>query len=169
MENTMKQNGEMLNTMIVIATNAHNGQFDKGGYPYILHPMTVMNIYRTNYGITNASVEALCMCIGHDLFEDTSVTAHDLRSAGVSEAVIQGIFKLTKMPGQTHEEYVKQVISGGIDVIRVKKCDIEHNSDITRLKGVREKDIARMEKYNRTFLQLTVAENAIIDSLNSGM
>jgi len=35
--------GEMLNTMLVIATNGHAGQFDKAGSPYILHPLKVLH------------------------------------------------------------------------------------------------------------------------------
>jgi len=35
--------GEMLSKMITLATTAHHGQYDKGGRPYILHPLTVMH------------------------------------------------------------------------------------------------------------------------------
>jgi (p)ppGpp synthase/HD superfamily hydrolase len=31
--------GEMLSKMLVIAVNAHQGQYDKAGAPYILHPL----------------------------------------------------------------------------------------------------------------------------------
>ena len=34
--------GELLNKMLVLATNSHAGQFDKGGNPYILHALSVM-------------------------------------------------------------------------------------------------------------------------------
>lgn len=42
------QKGEMLGKMLVIATNAHAGQFDKGGAPYILHPLKVMHYLKTS-------------------------------------------------------------------------------------------------------------------------
>ena len=83
--------GEMLGTMLVIATNAHAGQFDRGGAPYILHPLKVMHYLKSD------DEELMCMALGHDVIEDTAVTYQDLRSAGISERVIAGIRALTKI------------------------------------------------------------------------
>ena len=91
--------GEMLGTMLVIATNAHAGQFDRGGAPYILHPLKVMHYLKSD------DEELMCMALGHDVIEDTAVTYQDLRDAGISERVIAGIRALTKQPGQTYDEY----------------------------------------------------------------
>jgi hypothetical protein len=60
---------------------------------------------------------------------------------------------MTKLPGQTHEEY-KQQIFANKDAMRVKMADLQHNSDIRRLKGVTEKDIARMAKYHVFYLEI---------------
>ena len=89
----------MLATMLVIATNAHDGQYDKGGAPYILHPLKVMHYLKSD------DEELMCMALGHDVIEDTPVTYKDLRDAGISERVIIAIRALTKQPGQTYEEY----------------------------------------------------------------
>ena len=91
--------GEMLDKMLVIATNAHHGQFDRGGNPYILHPLKVMHYLKSD------DEELMCMALGHDVIEDTKVTYAELREAGISERVIKGIRALTKQPGQTYEEY----------------------------------------------------------------
>jgi (p)ppGpp synthase/HD superfamily hydrolase len=91
--------GEMLAKMIHIATNAHDGQFDKGGVPYILHPLKVMHYLKTD------DEELQCIALGHDVIEDTDVTYADLRDAGISERVIAGIAALTKLPGETLAEY----------------------------------------------------------------
>ena len=139
--------GEMLDKMLVIATNAHSGQFDRGGNPYILHPLAVMYYLKTN------DEELMCMALGHDLIEDTSVTYKDLREAGISERVIDGIRALTKQPGQTYDEY-KQNVFANIDAMKVKMADLRHNTDIRRLKGVTEKDLARMAKYQMFYLEL---------------
>lgn len=139
--------GEMLNTMLVIATNAHNGQFDKGGNPYILHPLKVMHYLKSD------DEELMCMALGHDVIEDTSVTYKDLRDAGISERVITGITALTKQRGQTYEEY-KECIFANPDAMRVKLADLRHNTDIRRLKGVTEKDIARMTKYHTFYMEI---------------
>lgn len=137
----------MLDKMLVIATNAHSGQFDRGGNPYILHPLAVMYYLKTN------DEELMCMALGHDLIEDTSVTYKDLREAGISERVIDGIRALTKQPGQTYDEY-KQNVFVNIDAMKVKMADLRHNTDIRRLKGVTEKDLARMAKYQMFYLEL---------------
>lgn len=52
--------GEMLGKMLVLATTGHAGQFDKGGKPYILHPLAVMNILNTY----DAIMKSFIMVIG---------------------------------------------------------------------------------------------------------
>ena len=139
--------GEMLGTMLVIVTNAHSGQFDRGGAPYILHPLKVMHYLKSD------DEELMCMALGHDVIEDTATTYRDLRDAGISERVINGIRALTKVPGLTYEEY-KESVFASEDAMRVKLADLRHNTDIRRLKGVTEKDIARMAKYHLFYMEI---------------
>ena len=139
--------GEMLAKMLLIATNAHAGQFDRGGTPYILHPLKVMHYLKTD------DEELQCIALGHDVIEDTDVTYRDLREAGISERVIAGIDALTKRPGETYEDYKERVYANR-DAMKVKLCDLRHNTDIRRLKGVREKDLERMAKYQRFYLEI---------------
>ena len=139
--------GEMLAKMLVIATNAHAGQYDKGGLPYILHPLKVMHYLHSD------DEELQCIALGHDVIEDTSVTYKDLRDAGISERVIVAIRALTKLPGQTLDEY-KEGVFDNPDAMKVKLSDLRHNTDIRRLKGVTEKDIARMAKYHQFFMEI---------------
>lgn len=139
--------GEMLNKMLVLATTKFDGVFDKGGNPYILHCLKVM------YYIKSDDEELQCIALGHDLVEDTDVTYVQLRLIGFTERVIEGIRAMTKVPGETHEEYVAKV-KANPDAIRVKLADLRHNSDIRRLKGVTEKDIKRIAKYHAMYLEL---------------
>jgi (p)ppGpp synthase/HD superfamily hydrolase len=141
--------GEMLDKMLVLVTNAHAGQFDRGGNPYILHPLKVMHYLKTT------DEELMCIALGHDVIEDTSVTYQDLRNAGMTPRIIEGIRALTKQPGQTHEEY-KQGVFANHDAMVVKSADLRHNTDIRRLKSltVTEKDIARMTKYHIFYLEI---------------
>jgi (p)ppGpp synthase/HD superfamily hydrolase len=132
--------GEMLGKMIVLATNAHAGQFDKGGQPYILHPLSVMHLTGSQ------DEEIQCIAVGHDIVEDCKITWEDLIEEGFSDRVIKGIMALTKMPGESFSNYKKKVFENR-DAMIVKKADLKHNSDITRLKGVQEKDFQRMAKY----------------------
>lgn len=137
----------MLSQMLHIVTNAHHGQFDRGGQPYVLHVLKVMHYLKSD------DEELQCIALGHDVIEDTDVTYQELREAGFTDRVIEGIRLLTKLPGQTLDEYKAGVFSN-IDAMRVKLCDLRHNSDIRRLKGVTEKDISRMVKYHNFYLEI---------------
>lgn len=139
--------GEMLSKMISLATHRHAGQFDKGGRPYILHPLTVMHRLRTD------DEELQCIAVGHDLLEDTQTRPMELYDLGFSDRVVSGILALTKDDGDNEENYRLQVKSNP-DAVRVKIEDLRHNSDIRRLKGVTEKDIARMVRYHEFYLEL---------------
>lgn len=137
----------MLGTMLVLAANKHEGQFDKSGKPYILHPLAVMQM------VDPADEELQCIALGHDLVEDTKTTWEEL-SELFTPRVVDGIRCLTKMPGETFEEYKARVKSNG-DAIQVKIADLRHNSDITRLKGISEKDMDRMAKYHKMYIELS--------------
>lgn len=151
--------GEMLAKALVIATNAHAGQFDKGGNPYILHPLKVMHYLKSD------DEELMCVALLHDVFEDCSgksifigavekvISYTMLREEGMSERVISGIKGMTKVPGQTYEEY-KQGVFDNDDSMRAKSADLRHNSDIRRLKGVTDKDVARIAKYMKFYSEI---------------
>ena len=139
--------GEMLGAMLALAINAHAGQFDRGGQPYILHPLKVMHYLKTT------DEELMCIALGHDVVEDTPTTWDDLRAAGMSERVVEGIRALTKMPGQSYEQY-KAAVFANTDAMRVKMADLRHNTDIRRLKGVSERDLDRMARYQRFYLEI---------------
>jgi (p)ppGpp synthase/HD superfamily hydrolase len=139
--------GQLLGNVLVLATNAHAGQFDRGGNPYILHPMKVMHYLKSD------DEELQCMALLHDVIEDTKTTWDDLIAVGCTERVINGVKALTKMPGESYDQYKERVFANP-DAMKVKMADLRHNTDIRRLKGVTEKDIIRMEKYNRFYLEL---------------
>lgn len=139
--------GELLDKALLIATNAHHGQFDKGGAPYILHPLKVMHYLKS------VDEELMAMALLHDVVEDTNTTFVDLEAAGMTPRVIAALRVLTKQRGQTLGEY-KEAIFSNVDAMMVKMADLRHNSDIRRLKGVTEKDIARMAKYHTFYLEI---------------
>lgn len=154
--------GRQLSRMLLLATNQHGEQFDKGGNPYILHPLKVMHYLKTD------DEELMCIALGHDLIEDTFECVDDgvasLRHYDMSERVIAGILALTKINGESYDAY-KERVKANADAVKVKMADLRHNSDIRRLKDVSVKDIERIEKYNRFYLELQNLEslNAAID------
>lgn len=139
--------GEQLNKMLVLVTNKFDGVFDRGGQPYVLHCLKVMHYLKCD------DEELQCIALGHDLVEDTDVTYQLLRDMGFSDRVLSGIRAMTKVPGETNEEYLER-IKACPDAVRVKLADLRHNSDIRRLKGVTEKDIKRIAKYHSMYLEL---------------
>ena len=143
----MMKKGELLGKVLVLATNAHAGQFDRGGNPYILHPLKVMHYLKTD------DEELQCMALLHDVIEDTNTTWKDLEDIGCTSRVISAVRVLTKMPGQSYDEYKLEVFAN-LDAMKVKMADLRHNTDIRRLKGISEKDIARMAKYNQFYLEI---------------
>lgn len=133
--------------MLKLVVDAHDGQFDKGGLPYVLHPLKVMHYLKSD------DEELQIIALGHDIIEDTDVTEGQLAEIGFSERVIAAIRALTKIKGETYEGY-KDRVKANPDAVRVKMADLRHNSDIRRLKGVTEKDIARVVKYHNFYLEL---------------
>jgi (p)ppGpp synthase/HD superfamily hydrolase len=133
--------------MLVLATTKHAGQYDKGGKPYILHPLKVMHYLRSD------DEELNCIALGHDLVEDCRVTYQQLKEQGFSTRIIAGISALTKVPGETEDECLARILANK-DACLVKMQDLRHNSDIRRLKGLTEKDFARMQKYSRWYLTI---------------
>lgn len=139
--------GEMLDKALHLATNAHHGQFDKGGKPYILHPLRVMSFLKSD------DEELQCMALLHDVIEDTDTTYLELMEAGMSTRVIEGIMALTKERGFSYDQYKAKIFKNR-DAMQVKMADLRHNTDVRRLKGVAQKDIERMAKYHTLYLEL---------------
>jgi guanosine-3',5'-bis(diphosphate) 3'-pyrophosphohydrolase len=139
--------GELLGKFIAFAANAHAGQFDKAGVPYILHVIEVL------HGVRDEDEEIQCIAVGHDLLEDTKTTIEDLIELGATPRIVTGILCLTKQNGESYNAYKRKVL-GNVDAMKVKKSDLKHNSDITRLKGITEKDVARMGKYMAFYTEI---------------
>lgn len=142
---------QQLSNMIELATQRHNGQFDKGGMPYILHCLKVMHYTESE------DLEVKAIAVGHDLIEDTFPNATAgvafLQARGFSDRIVNGITALTKVECEPYEVY-KARVKANPDAVLVKMADLRHNSDIRRLKGVGPKDIQRIENYHRFYLEL---------------
>jgi len=113
-----------LETAISIAVKAHQGQFDKSGQPYILHPLRVM--FRCEGDL------ARTVAILHDVVEDTATTMEDLRNAGLSEEVLAALDCVTKREGESYEAFVERAAANAT-AREVKLADLEDNMDLRRL------------------------------------
>lgn len=137
----------ILAVAIQFAASKHVTQTDKGGRAYILHPLRMMMRLRTN------DDELMAIAVLHDVVEDCKVSFDGLREIGMTERVITGVRALTKQNGETYEQFICR-LADNRDAMLVKREDLRDNSDITRLKGITDKDVARMAKYMTAFRKL---------------
>jgi (p)ppGpp synthase/HD superfamily hydrolase len=129
-----------LERAIAIAAAAHEGQVDKAGAPYILHPLRMM--------LAVTTPAARMAAVLHDVLEDTSVTLEQLRAEGFPEAVLVAVTTLTKREGEDYEAFIRRVAPDPI-AREVKLADLRDNSDLSRIADPSEKDRARIAKYRR--------------------
>ena len=149
----MKTPKEQLALAISITSKAFENVLDKGGEPYILHCLEVRrNVMR--WDDTELEVAAILHDIVEDTDEDSDInwTLNSLRRKGFSERVIKIVDSLTRRfdEGETYEQFISRILNDS-DSIKCKMGDIEHNSLILRLKGIRQKDSERIIKYNKSY------------------
>jgi len=143
--NNTSQNSFLLAKAISIVSQAFAKKLDKGGNPYILHCLHVMNqMPQTDYELMSIAV----------LHDHTNWTFQMLRDEGFSERVVNAVSCLTHDHNVSYDDYIK-IISTNKDARLVKLADLRHNSDITRLKGLRKVDHERLEKYCRSYVYLS--------------
>ena len=121
-----------------IATLAHEKQADKGGKPYILHPLRVAE---------NMTDEAsACVALLHDVIEDTYVTLKELEAEGFYPEIIEALKLLTHHEAQDYMEYIAAIAENPL-ARNVKIADLRHNADLTRIEKPTREDFTRQEKY----------------------
>jgi (p)ppGpp synthase/HD superfamily hydrolase len=136
---------QTLERAIAIAAMAHAGQVDKGGAPYILHPLKVMMRMNT--------LEERIVAVLHDVVEDCGISLDDLRKEGFSEEILSAIESVTKVPGESYEDFVDRTAQNPIGRA-VKLADLEENSDLSRIASPSWEDLERIEKYRRAIGRL---------------
>ena len=135
-----------LDRAIELAKQHHEGQTDKAGKPYIEHPLRVMNQVE--------SEEEKIVAVLHDIVEDTDISLDDLRSEGFSEEVVSAVECLTKQDGENYDSYIERISFNPL-AVKIKLADLEDNRDLTRLPEVTDKDLERIEKYDKALEKLT--------------
>ena len=136
-----------LQRAIEIALEAHKGALDKGGNPYILHPLRLM--------LQMDSEEEMIVAILHDVVEDSEKWSFDkLHKEGFSKKIINSLRSVTKEnENEDYEKFIDRSIRDKIGR-KVKIADISDNLDISRLKEVTDKDILRINKYKKALEKL---------------
>jgi len=133
---------EMMSAALKLATEAHKGQVDKAGSPYIVHPVGVAKIVTSKIEKTVALL--------HDVVEDTYLTLDDLRREGFTEEVVIAVMLLTKIRDENFNiyRYLRDLKLNEI-ARAVKIADLSDNMDISRIPDPTDKDHKRVEKYKK--------------------
>lgn len=136
-----------LQRAIEIATEAHQGQFDKAGRDYIGHPLRVMEMGKTE--------EEKIVGILHDVIEDTDWTFEKLAEEGFSDEVIAALRCVTKISeNENYDDFIDRVKKNPL-AVAVKINDLTDNMDIRRLPYLSDKDVKRLKKYLKAYKRLT--------------
>ena len=118
--------------------DAHKDQVDKTGLPYVFHPFHLAE--------QMTGEEAVCAALLHDVVEDSHYTLEDLAALGFPQVVLEAVELMTHDPAVPYMDYV--AVIGKHPIARVVKlADLRHNSDLSRLDTVTDRDRMRAEKY----------------------
>ena len=139
----------MLATAIGQAVCAHGETMDKGGMPYILHPIAVMQAMNTT--------EEKIVAILHDVVEDTWMELSDL--SYLPEHIWKAVDALTKRKKEKYEDYLKRVKENKL-ALSVKMADIAHNTSVRRLEVLDQKTRNYLrDKYRKALVELNRVTN----------
>lgn len=134
----MGNNRSLLERAVFIAVEAHQGQKDRYGAPYILHPLRVM-------ARVQSETEKIAAIL-HDVVEDTDWKFEDLKREGFTQEIIDALDCVTKREGEDYSDFVERSASNPV-ARRVKLADLEDNMDLRRFSTVATDDVARLNKY----------------------
>lgn len=137
---------EPLEVAIGLAAEAHRGQLDKGGEPYILHPLRVM--------LKMANDNERIVAILHDTVEDTAITKEQIALRFGNE-IAEAVDALTRRDGEGYMDFIDRC--GKNNLARtVKLGDIRDNLNLSRLgRKPTAKDKRRCGKYIAARKRLT--------------
>ena len=147
---------------IEVSRRAHEGQIDKSGRPYYLHPVRVaMRLAHC----TGAERHAALL---HDVVEDTHVTLENLREMGYSEEVLELVDLLTrrKPQGESHKAYLERIVaSRNPKALRVKLADVYDNMSPARNHSLPAHERGMWHRFARDAEQVEAALRELGDEL----
>lgn len=131
---------DMTKKALKLSFEAHKEQLDKSGMPYVFHPFHLAEQMPDE----DCTVVALL----HDVIEDTEYGVEDLQALGFSDTVLTALMLMTHEDDTPYLDYVA-VLKANPIARTVKLSDLKHNSDLSRLSVVTDKDLQRVEKYKK--------------------
>lgn len=138
----MKNFAELREKAMQIAEQVHKNQVDKGGKPYINHPVRVERMCSRQ--------EDRLVALLHDTVEDGDIASEILLIAGFPQEVVDAVLSVSRNIGEDYFDFIQRCKSNPIGR-RVKLADLKDNMDITRLNELTDKDIERLKKYHKAY------------------
>ena len=139
---------DVIEKAIAFATKAHEGQVDKVGAPYILHPLAVMK------SLSEYPHHVQAAAVLHDVVEDCDVTVEELQKEFPQE-VVTLVEAMTRGKEERYFDYIERVKHSGKEAVAIKLADIRHNMNPAR----RARDAESMnQRYEKAIRILTEAE-----------
>lgn len=129
---------------MALAQAAHEGQRDKQGLPYYMHPLVVAGSVNT--------IEEKIVAILHDVVEDTSVTLDTIRLE-FGDMIADAVDAITHRPNEPNEEYYERVKNNPL-ALTVKFADITHNTSPKRMRGLDPETRERLKKKYENALRI---------------
>jgi (p)ppGpp synthase/HD superfamily hydrolase len=127
-----------LSEAIVLAADAHRGQVDKAGQPYILHVLRVMLACKRDEQRIAAAL--------HDVVEDCGYLAADL-APEFGDTIADAVDALSRREGETYAAFIDRCALNPIARV-VKLADLADNMDLSRIRRkLTDQDFARMKRY----------------------
>jgi (p)ppGpp synthase/HD superfamily hydrolase len=130
-----------------VAYEAHHGQTDRSGVPYIFHPFYVAEQMDDEL--------STCTALLHDVVEDTEISFEDL-AGEFPEEVVEALHFLTRDKSMNYFDYIRNLRKNLI-AKKVKQADLLHNSDVTRLadcENISDRQISRLQGRYRRALEI---------------
>lgn len=146
----------LLEDAIIVAADAHRGQLDKAGKPYILHPLRVMLTVATNGNPEHVQAAAVL----HDVLEDTHLTVDWLRRRFPVE-VVALVHRLTRDPATTtYFKYIERVAKDP-DATTIKWADLFDNLSRLPIPGHEDASEGLLKRYQKAMVILRGSDNAL--------
>jgi (p)ppGpp synthase/HD superfamily hydrolase len=139
-----------LEEAIAFAVQKYTGHApDKGGTPYLLHPLRVMLAMDTD--------EERRVAVLHDVVEDCGVTPEELLGLGYPAREVEAVVALSRRDGESYQAFIERLRPDAL-ARKVKLADLEHNMDVRRLEVVDEEARQRLDRYLQAWKRLRGGE-----------
>jgi (p)ppGpp synthase/HD superfamily hydrolase len=151
-----------LGASIELMRKGHEGQIDKSGRPYYLHPL------RVAMRVAHCSAAERHAALLHDVVEDTATTLQDLRALGYSDEIIELVDLLTrdKPGGESHNAYIERIVqSRNARALRVKLADVYDNMSPARTHSLPWPERGMRHRFARDAERLRAALDMLGDEL----